>query len=206
MASLDEKTSLAAEQILKRPLSDEERFEIYRIADVLGMKDVQSFLHLLLVFKLHENIMNEKFSEMATLEKKIQDTLENSVERILGEGAARIGADMGKAIADGARDTLTSFGEYHTLRGRTILICFICLTSSLAYWLGANNFLSVVPSGGALEALLFLPAGWSVFFCGVTYTFLWAGDHWGRIKKTTLYRTFLGLQIFFLLILALNLL
>jgi len=206
MPNLDEKISLAAELILKRPLNDEERFEIYRIADVLGMKDVQSFLHLLLVFKLHENTMNEKFAEMAVLEKRILGTLESSIERILGEGAARIGANMGETITNGARETLTSLGEYHTLRGQTILVCFICLTSSLAYWLGANNFLSTVSPGGALEAFLFLPAGWSVFFCGATYTFLWAGDHWGRIKKTKLYRTFLGLQIFFLLLLALNLL
>ena len=206
MAGLDEKTLLAAEQILKRPLNDDERFEIYRIADVLSMKDVQSFLHLLLVFKLHENTMKENFAKMTALENKIQDTLESSVERILGEGAARIGADMGEAIAKGAREALTSFGEYHTVRGRTILICFLCLTSALAYWLGAGNFLNSVPSGGALEALLFLPAGWSVFFCGATYTLLWAGDNWGRIKKTKLYRTFLGLQIFSLLILALNLL
>jgi len=41
MANLDEKVSLAAEQILKRPLNDDERYEIYRLADVLGMKDVQ---------------------------------------------------------------------------------------------------------------------------------------------------------------------
>jgi hypothetical protein len=206
MPNLDEKILLAAEQLLKRPLNDEERFEIYRCADILGMKDIQSYLHLLLVFKLHENTMSEKFSEMAALEKRILDTLETSVERILGEGAARIGVGMGETIADGASKTLTSLGEYHSLRGQTILVCFISLISTLAYWLGANNFLSGVPSGGAFEAFLFLPAGWSVFFCGATYTFLWAGDHWGRIKKTKLYRTFLGLQVFFLLILALNLL
>ena len=106
MTSLDEKTSLAAEQILKRPLSDEERYEIYRIADVLGMKDVQSFLHLLLVFNLHEKTMNEKFAEISALERKIHDTLENSVERILGEGEARIGADMGEAIAVRAKEVM----------------------------------------------------------------------------------------------------
>ena len=206
MTTLDEKTSLAAEQILKRPLNDEERFEIYRIADILGMKDVQSFLHLLLVFKLHENTMKENFAEISALENKIQDTLEYSIERILGEGAARIGANMGEDIADGARKVLTSFGEYHSLRGQTILVCFICLISSLAYWLGASNFLNIVPSGGAFEALLFLPAGWSVFFCGATYSFFWVGDHWGRIKRTKLYKTLLGLQVFFLLVLALSLL
>jgi hypothetical protein len=56
------------------------------------------------------------------------------------------------------------------------------------------------------QALLLLPAGWCVFFCGTTYTFFWAGDHWGRIKKTRLYKILLGTQAFFLLALALSLL
>jgi len=205
MPNIDEKISLAAEQVLKRPLSDEERFEIYKIADVLGMKDVQSFLHLLLVFKLHEDTMRGKFDELAALEKKINETLEKSIERVLGDGAARIGGDMGKAVAAGAEETLTALGEYHSLRGQTLLVCFICVISSLAYWLGTENALRTVSDGGALEALLFLPGGWCVFFCGATYTFLWVGDHWGRIKKTALYKTLLGLQIFLLAILALTL-
>jgi hypothetical protein len=66
--------------------------------------------------------------------------------------------------------------------------------------------LNIVPGGSTLEVLLFLPAGWSVFFCGATYTFLWAGDHWNRVKKTTLYKILLGTQVFFLMILFLALL
>jgi hypothetical protein len=57
-----------------------------------------------------------------------------------------------------------------------------------------------------LEAFLFLPAGWSVFFCGATCTFLWAGDNWKTIKKRTLYKTLFGTQIFFLSLLGLVLL
>ena len=125
-----------------------------------------------------------------------------SVERILGEGACRIGADMGDTIADRAEHALTAVAEYHSLRGQTIIICFICIVSSLAYWLGSGNVLMLVPAGGPLETLLFLPAGWCVFLCGVTYTFFWIGDHWKRIKRTMLYKTFLGLQVFFLAVLA----
>jgi hypothetical protein len=206
MPNLDEKVSAAAEQLLKRQLTDEERLEIYRISDVLGMKDVQSFLHLILVFKLHEDTMREGFGELAALEKKINDTLENSIERVLGDGAARIGADMGGAVAAGAKKTLTSFGEYHSIRGQVILACFICVISSLAYWLGTANVLRLVPEGGTLEALLFLPGGWSVFFGGTTYTFLWIGDHWDLIRKTALFKIILGLQILVWSILALTLL
>jgi hypothetical protein len=50
------------------------------------MKDVQSFLHLLLVFKLHEQTMKGKFDEIAELEKKIDETLESSIRKILRDG------------------------------------------------------------------------------------------------------------------------
>lgn len=206
MAGLDEKTLLAAEQLLKRPLREDEQLEIYRIADIFNMRDVQSFLYLILVFKSHEDSMKKNFAELAALERKIQDTLESSIERILGEGAARIGADMGKAVAEGARETLTSVGEYQTARGRAVLCCFLSLTSVLAYWMGANGFLNAVPPGGAFEAFMFLPAGWSVFFCGAAYTFLWSADHWGQLRRTALYKTLFGLQVVLLLFLGLNLL
>jgi hypothetical protein len=220
MAGLEEKMSVLAETVLKRPLDESERYEILRISDAVGMKDVQSFLHLLLVFKLHEDTMkrqfgkldelevklNEKFGEIAGLEKKISGTLESSVEKILGDGAERIGADMGAAIADGAKETLAAVGGYHCLRGHVILACFICIVSTLAYWLGSWNILGAVSQGGPLEALMFLPAGWTVFFCGAAYAFLWTGDNWDRVKETSLYKIFLGLQVFLLSALALTLL
>ena len=220
MTKPDGKITALASEILKRPLSGEEELEIYRIADAVGMRDIQSFLYLLLVFKLHEDVMkgqfeklaslegrlSEKFAEIGELSGRIDGTLKVSVGKILGDAASRIGGDMGKAMTESAGETLGAFGEYHTLRGQPILVCFLCVTSALAYWLGASNALRVIPPGSAIEALLLLPAGWCVFFCGATYTFLWAGDHWGRIKKTRLYKTLLGLQVFFLVMLALSLL
>jgi hypothetical protein len=184
------------------------------------MRDVQSFLYLLLVFKLHEDTMkrqfeqivslesrlNDKFDEMGALSVRIDETLTGSIEKILGDGAARIGADMGDGIAERANGILSGFGEYQALRGRTILIAFLCVTYALVYRLGEVGVLNAAPHGSTLEALLFLPGGWSVFFCGATYTFLWAGDHWNTIKKKTLYKTLFGAQIFFLSLLALALL
>jgi hypothetical protein len=220
MMKPDVKITALAGEILKRPLSGEEELEIYRIADAVGMRDIQSFLYLLLVFKLHEDTMkrqfediasfegrlNEKFTEMGALSARIDRTLESSIERILGDGAARIGADMGEKIASGSEQILASLGEYRSVRGQIMLACFICVTSALAYWLGAAGFLESVSSGGALSGLLFLPAGWCVFFCGAAHTFFWVGDHWGRIKRTALYKTFLGVKVFLLLALALSLL
>jgi hypothetical protein len=220
MTKLDRKITTLAEEILKRPLSVEEELEIYRISDAVGMRDVQSFLYLLLVFKLHEDTMkqqfeqivslesrlNARFEEMNVLSKRIDETLAGSIERILGDGAVRIGADMGDEIAERAQGFLVSFGEYHALRGRATLAGFLCVTFALAYRLGELNVLSAAPRGSALEAFLFLPAGWSVVFCAATCTFLWAGDHWNTIKKSTLYKTLFGAQIFFLSLLALALL
>ncbi len=41
MSSLDAKMSQIAEQVLKRPLTEEEQLEIYKISDVMGMTNVQ---------------------------------------------------------------------------------------------------------------------------------------------------------------------
>jgi hypothetical protein len=117
MPRLDGKISAIAEQILKRPLSDEEELEIFRISDAVGMKDVQSFLHLLLVFKLHEETMKGRFDEIAALEKKIHETLEGSIWKILRDSTERIGAEVGKDIASNASGILASFKEFYVIRG-----------------------------------------------------------------------------------------
>jgi hypothetical protein len=216
MTGLDEKMSALAETILKRPLDESERFEIFRISDAVGMKDVQSFLHLLLVFKLHEDTMkrqfgkldelearlNEKFGEIAELEKKINGTLESSIERVLGEGAERIGADMGAAIADGAKEVLGGSEDYRFLRGQVWIVCFIILLVTLAYWLGSANALKAGADMGVLETLLMLPSGWIVFVCCSLYVYMWGFDHWKQVNESVYYKVilaFLGLILLALL-------
>jgi hypothetical protein len=206
MPNLDEKISVMAEQVLKRSLSDDEKNEIFRIADAVGMKDVQSFLHLILVFKLHEQTMREQFTEIAALEKKIHDTLESSVEKLLRDGTYKIGAELGDTVTSRAEGILASVKEYASIRGQTLVVCFFWLSSAFAYSLGAGNLLRHIPTDGILESVMFLPAGWAVFFCGSFYTLLWSCDHWKTIRKKTLYKTILGAQVFFLLLLALILL
>jgi hypothetical protein len=196
----------AALAVLKRELTEDERVEFLDLAGALGMGNVEDYLYMLMVFKRHEDRLNRRFDDMAVLSKRIDETLTDSIERILGEGAKRIGADMGNEIAEEARGVLTSFGEYQTLRGHTILAGFLCLTFALAYRLGKLDVLSAAPPRSTLEAFLLLPAGWSVFFCGATYTFLWTGDHWNTIKRRTLYKTLFGVQVFFLTLLGLGLL
>jgi tetrahydromethanopterin S-methyltransferase subunit G len=213
MTNLDEKMSILAEQVLKRPLSDEERLEIYRISDAVGMRDVQSFLHLLLVFRLHEDSMkkqfdelvsfenrsNEKFEKITALEEKINDTLENSVQRVLGERAQKIGRDMGDYIAEGAKEVLEARDEYYFLRGQVRVICFSSILMTLAYWLGSANVLRAGGDTDALHVLLMLPSGWLAFVCCSLYTYMWVFDHWKKVKKSTYYKGILALQALILL-------
>jgi hypothetical protein len=218
MTNLDEKMSALAEQVLKRPLSGEEQLEIYRISDAVGMRDVQSFLHLLLVFKLHEDTMkkqfdelvpfenrlNEKLGEVTALEAKISNTLESSVERVLSEGAQKIGRDMGDYIAGRAKEVLATGDEYHFLRGQVWIVCFIGTLAALAYWLGSEHTLSIGNDAGALDMLLRLPSGWVTFICCSLYTYMWAFDHWKKVKKSVYYKGILALQGFVLLILFMS--
>jgi len=192
MANLDEKTLLAAEEILKRPLNDEEQFEIYRIADVLGMKDVTSFLYLLLVFKLHENTMKESFAEMTALEEKIQDTLEYSVERILGEGAARIGADMGENIAEKTREVMSSVNEFHTIKGYIVAVSITGILSTVTYWFGLSGAFTLDEIDVPFRGVLLLPAGWWMFFSFASYTYFWFFDNWSRLKTSVIHKCIAG--------------
>jgi hypothetical protein len=198
MPNLDEKMSVLAETVLKRPLNEEEQLEIYKISDAMGMTNVQSFLYLLLVFKLHEDTMKKKFDEMAALSEKMDETLKSSIEKILGDGAQKIGHDMGDYIAEGAKDALGASEEYHFLRGQVRVVCLISVLTALAYWLGSAHALSVDNDTEPLEILLMLPSGWVTFICGSLYTWMWAFDHWKQVKKSAYYKgilTLLGVML-----------
>jgi hypothetical protein len=179
------------------------------------MRDVQSFLHLLLVFKLHEDSMrkqfdelvsfesrlNGKFAEITALEEKINSSLESSIERILGEGAQKIGRDMGDYIAERAKEVLGTGDDYHFLRGQVWTVCLISILTTLAYWLGSEHTLNVGDDTGAVRMLLMLPSGWLVFVCCSLYTYMWAVDHWKKVKKSAYYKGILVLQSLGLLLL-----
>ena len=213
MADFETALKGAASAVLKRELTDEERAEFRDLADTLGMGSVEDYLYMLMIFKRNEdringkldafeNAIDGKLDAIAELEKKINETLERSITRILKEGAAKIGAEMGEHVAADAKGVLSAFGEYHSIRGQITLVCLICVISAIAYWLGAAGFLESLAPDGRLEAILLLPAGWCVFLGGAAYTFLWVGDHWGAIKKSALYKILLGAQILCLVLLA----
>jgi hypothetical protein len=213
MGHLGEKISSVAELVLKRRLSEEEELEIYKISDVLGMGNVQSFLHQILVFKMHEDTMkkqfeqlaflenrlDEKFTEMGTLADRIDGTLKASVERILGDGATKVGQDMGIYFAEKAKETLGARDDYQFLRGQLCITCLMGIIATLAYWLGTVNALETVhanPTTNTLSILFILPAGWWVFFSWSLCTFMWAYDHWKLVKKSSFHKSLFVLQCF----------
>jgi len=213
MGQFSEKLSSVAELVLKRQLSEEEELEIYKISDVLGMGNVQSFLHQILVFKMHEDTMkkqfeqlallekrlDEKFIEMGTLAGRIDGTLKASVENILGDGAAKIGQDMGAYIAEKAKETLGTRDDYQFLRGQLCIICLIGVLATAAYWLGTANALDAVYANqatGALDVLFMLPAGWWILYSWSLCTFMWAYDHWKLLKKSSFHKFLFALQCF----------
>ncbi len=220
MPNLDVKVAEVAEQLLKRPLTNDEQLEIYRISDVMGMTNIHSFLHQLLVFKLHEDTLrrqfedlhkfedrlNERFDAMSASESRIHDTLERSVDRILGEGARAIASDMGEEIAASAKSLFTGAGSYYRLKGQIIVACLFWPVAAISYLLGHQGALRWIPNGSIFEGFAYLPAGWCFFLCGVIFTFLWVGDHWYDIRKKLLFKVLLGLQVFTELLLALSML
>ncbi len=196
MPNVDAKMAEIAEQLLRRPLTDDEHFEILRIADVMGMSNVHSFLHQLLVFKLHEDTLRQQFEDL----RKFEDRLN---ERILGEGARAIASDMGEEIADHARNAFTEGASYYRLKGQIIVACLFWPAMALSYLLGQYGALDWLPSTSFLRAFMSIPAGWCLFLCSAIYTFLWVGDYWYDIRRKLLFKVLLGLQIFAELLLAL---
>jgi hypothetical protein len=194
MPNHDGKISAIAEQILKRPLSDEEELEIFRISDAVGMKDVQSFLHLLLVFKLHEETMKGKFEEITALEKNIHGTLESSIWKILRDSTERIGAEVGRDIAANAGGILSSFKEFYVIRGYIAAASVTGIASTSAYWLGVSGAFKLEGIDGPWGNVLLLPAGWWMLFSFGAYGYFWFFDHWKQVKKSALYKCLLALQ------------
>ena len=223
MGHLSEKISTVAELVLKRRLSEDEELEIYRISDAMGMGNVQSFLHQILVFKMHEDTMRkqfeefaflenrmvEKFTEMGTLAGRVDGTLKASVEKILGDGAARIGADMGVYIAENAKEALGSRDDYQFLRGQLCITCIMGIMTTAAYWLGTMDALEAVidnPATGTLGVLFMLPAGWWILFSWSLCFFMWAYDHWKLVKKSSFHKSLFVLQCLVMAVLLASLL
>jgi hypothetical protein len=205
MPDFDSALDGAATAILKRPLTEGERAEFRGLADTIGMGSVEDYLYMLMVFKRSEDRINAglanfsdemkaRFGEMSELEKNINGTLETAIERILGEGARRIGTEMGYHVAEGAKEVLSSSGGYHFLRGQIWVVCVTGIFAAIAYRLGSAGALGPAEGIGPLEAMIMLPSGWAVFVCGVMYAYMWAFDNWDRVKGSRFFKGVLALM------------
>jgi hypothetical protein len=217
---MDGKMKAISENVLKRPLTNDEELELLRISEAMGMSNVQSFLYLMLVFKLHEDAtreqfkelselegrLNGKFDEMGELEKKIHGTLESSIERILGEGAAKIGEGIGDEIAVKAGEALSSLKEFHTIRGFIVAASVSGIVSSVAYWLGATGLFRMSGIEWPFNGILTLPAGWWMLFCFAAYTYFWCFDNWRMVKASAFYKGLLVFQGVIMAVLLLSIL
>ncbi len=206
MPNIDATLSQLSEKVLKRPLDVDERLEIYEIADLLGMNNVQSFLYLLLVFKLHKETMRENLDGLEALSEKLDQALSATIGAAIRDIAADVAENMGKEISVEARKAFDGMQESLALRGHIVTVCFAGLLATLAYWLGATGGLKIPGNAGLLDVLLVLPAGWCFLFCALCYCIFWCADHWRLVKRSASYKAVLTLQILLILGLALYML
>jgi len=210
MAEFESSLRSASLAILKRDLAEGERVEFLELASAIGMKNVEGFLYMLMIFKRNEdNVtdvlnsfrdeMREKFDEIGVLEKKIDERLESSIARILGDGAREIGRDMGNRIAESAKGVLGTNEEFHYMRGQIFVAGLVIILSTVAYMLGAIYGFGASDNGDFLDILLHFPAGNVAFVFGFTHVGMWCCDHWKLVTRSTFHKVRLGLEILVLL-------
>jgi hypothetical protein len=206
MAAFENSLRAASAAILKRELTENERVEFLDLAGAIGMSSVEDYLYMLMVFKRNEDRVNgaitgfrdemaARFDEMGALERKIDDKLEGTISKVLGDGASEISRDMGVKIAESARGVLSATEEFHFWRGQTFVAGLIIALSVVSYWLGAVYGFGNEDKSDYLSIFLRLPAGMVVLYCGFVYAMLWCFDHWKLLKRDTFCKVRFGLQI-----------
>jgi hypothetical protein len=217
MAEFEDSLRTASTAILKRELTENERVEFLELAGAIGMGNVKDYLYMLMVFKRNEDNVSHtladfrdeiksRFDEMGALERKIDNKLEGTISRILGDGAREISQNMGSEIAESAKGVLSATEEFHFLRGQTFVAGLVIVLSAVSYLLGAVYGFGNENSGDFLGVLLRIPAGMVIMYCGFVYVVMWCFDHWKLLKRDTFCKVRFGLQILVLLALLVYLL
>ena len=217
MAVFENSLRTASLAVLKRELNEKERIEFLELAAVIGMSNVEDYLYMLMVFKRNEDNVSytladfrdeikSRFDEMGALERKIDNKLEGTISRILGDGAREISQNMGSEIAESAKGALSTTEEFHFLRGQTFVVGTEIIISVVAYLLGAVYGFGSEDTSDFLGVLLRFPAGMVILYCGFVYAVMWAFDHWKLLKRDTFCKVRFGLQILVLLALLIYLL
>ena len=196
MPSFNEVLNVTSERVLKRPLNDEERREILELAGVLGMKEVQEYLYMILTFKFHEDRLGEKLERMTQVSEHIRDVLQEGTEKILKAAAEDIARNMGRRISEEALKATGALRDYHETRGRILTVSFSGLLMSLGFWLGTfQRGTWSAPGRGIVSALLNLPAGWALLLSMASCSFLWYVDNGEALRRSRKHKILLALQV-----------
>jgi len=153
MTSFEDKLRAASLAILRRELTDDERFNFLELAAAIGSNNVEDFLYVLMVFKRSEDEiagqlhsfkeeMKTWFDEMNALEKKIDTTLENSIEKILRDGTRDMNQIMLEHVKSSGGRLLGNIRDYYQVRGHIICIAGATFLTYLAYLSGRVGVLA----------------------------------------------------------------
>lgn len=216
MAGFENTLSMVSQAVLNRDLTENEKIEFLRLGSALGMSNVQDFLYMLMIFKRNEdkvtealvsfqNQISERFDEMSVLENKLDAKLENSIERILGEGAREIGRDIGERIGYEARKTLTTHDKYHFTRGQIMIVGFMAILAVIAYGFGVAFGDLDNAIHDPVRILLSIPSGYPILLCAMAYSLIWSLDCWWQIESKWAYKLRFVLQILVLIALLMYL-
>ena len=217
MTDFENTLQSASLAILKRELTESERIELLELAGAIGMSNVKDYLYMLMVFKRNEDRvtdqlvsfkkeMQARFDEMGVLEKKIDATLGNTLEGMLGKGAEKIGYAMGRDIVNSAKSVIQTNGDFHFVRGQAMVACVMALIACVAYWLGSVDAFYLGGGRSFFNAFLWFPAGGLALICGMIYTATWYLDHERWIGTYPAYTIKFALQVFILLVLLVRVL
>jgi len=206
MANLDETMASLAKRLLKRPLTEQERSEILDIGSILGMRDIQEYLYLFLVFRLSEDRLGAKMDELCTVNKKLEEDFRDALNHVLRDVSRGIGREMGEEVGYRMKKILSETDDFYTMRGCVIFVCFTGIIAALAYWMGAANVLRFDESSGPVSFILKMPAGWWMIFSCLVFAGFWTYEHWEQVLYAPALNKILLLLAFLTLIAALLLL
>jgi hypothetical protein len=150
--------------------------------------------------------MTARFDEMGALEQKIHCTLESSISKVLNDDAHEIGYEMGKRIAEAAKENLKAHEDYHYERGQMLVVGFVVAVSTVAYWLGSQFGFEPIDNATFVKYVFNLPVGAVIVITAFGFAGLWSLDHWKQIKRDGFYKMRFVLQILLLLALIVTIL
>lgn len=205
MANLDETITSLSKRLLKRPLTAQERAEILDIGSILGMRDIQEYLYLYLVFRMNEDRLVKKTEALCNANERLEAEFHDTLNRNLNRLVADVGEKMSTEIVDRANSILTEVGEFHAQRGWIVNICFNGVIAALAYWMGTANMLRFDQRHAPLSFILTMPAGWWMLFSSLAFAGFWAYEHWEQVLCASMLNKVLLALVFLSLIAALAL-